>query len=449
MSNVDVTHCMPHPHIGETLTVNFLRHRLPNGVLLVNYHLPDVTGTQEIDVVVLNYNGVYLLEVKHWYGAIEGDQVHWRHASGDLRRSPIPVIEQKAKITHGFLAERGWRDVSVTGLVVLSKGTGALQLDDPQKHKVFGLHESLIEALTGREYVFSSSSKILRSSELKRLRQALLDSHVTDAERHVDGYRVLEEHDRGHYVELVAEDIEFPGRNVRIKQYDVPAIGSRQELEDAVGRFKRDMAALLEAGPHPNLVMPLQFVRDESSDERYYLILDWAGEQTLGARLTEGPVPHDEQLRILSDIASALAHCHAQGVYHRNLSPTSIYLGGDGGKVGDFDFAKVPTVTKTLAKTGKLLIQGRHVSPEQAFQASDIDQRADIYSLGAIWYDMLFRPEPDAVIDRSCIDDAPLPADGKEILRMMLAESRSERPQSMSEVREWLDLLTPARDTVR
>jgi len=71
----EVVHCHPNPHIGETLTVNFLRHHLPGGVLLVNYHLPDGAGTQEIDVVVLNYNGVYLLEVKHWYGPIEADQV--------------------------------------------------------------------------------------------------------------------------------------------------------------------------------------------------------------------------------------------------------------------------------------------------------------------------------------------------------------------------------------
>ena len=71
----------------------------------------------------------------------------------------------------------------------------------------------------------------------------------------------------------------------------------------------------------------------------------------------------------------------------------------------------------------------------------EIDVRADIYSLGAGWYDMLFRPDADAVIERARIDDAPIPADGKEILRMMLAEPRSERPESMGEVQRWLALL--------
>ena len=442
MTNVKVTHCHPNPHIGETLTVNYLRHHLPGGVLLVNYHLPDGAGTQEIDVVVLNHNGVYLLEVKHWYGSIEADQVHWRHASGDLRPSPIPIIEQKAKIMHGFLASQGWEKLSVVGLVVLSKGTVALKVSDPQAHKVFGLHESLVEALTGRDYVFHPRSRTLRSSEIRRLRNAILDSHVTDAERRVAGYRVLEEHDRQHYVELVAEHPEVAGWKVRIKQYDVPAIGSARELEEAVGRFKRDMAALVKAGPHPNLVMPHQFQRDESSDERYYLVLEWAGDQTLADRLGGGPLEPGEQLRILNDVAAALAHCHAQGVFHRNLSPASVYLTPGGrAKAGDFDFAKVPTISRTLAQSGAPLVVGRHVAPEQAFHASDVDARADIYSLGAVWYDMLFRPAADEPLDRTRINDAPLSADGREVLRAMLAERRRERPATMAEVQHWLDLL--------
>ena len=441
MSNIEVIHCHPHAHEGETLTVNYLRYQLPGGTLLVNYHLPDGGGTLEIDVVVINRNGVYLLEVKHWLGAIEADQLHWRHASGDLRPSPLPIIEQKAKIVNGFLKSRGWHDVSVMGLVVLSKGTGALKISDPQAHKVFGLHESLIQALTGREYVFHPRSRTFSPTEQVRLRQVLVDSHVAAAERRVGGYRVLDAQDRGHYVELRAEDPEFAGRKVRIKQYDVPSVGSQRELEEAVVRFKRDMAALFNAGAHPNLVRPLQFLRDAASDERYYLIQEWAGDHTLAERLVAGTLTPAEQAVILKDIAAGLGHCHAQGVIHRNLAPHSIYLANGRASVGDFDFAKVPTISHTLAQTGKLLVSGRHIAPEQAFHARDVDERADIYSLGALWYDMLFRPEPDAVLERARIAAAPLSEDGKSILAMLVAERRSERPGSMTEVRQWLETL--------
>jgi len=214
-------------------------------------------------------------------------------------------------------------------------------------------------------------------------------------------------------------------------------------LEEAVTRFKRDMAALYNAGAHPNLVRPLQFMRDMTSDERYYLIQEWAGEQTLADRLAAGPIPLADQHRILNDVAAGLAHCHAQGVIHRNLTPGSVILTADGrAKVSDFDFAKVPAIGHTLRQTGKLLVSGRHVAPEQVFHAHAVDERIDIYSLGVLWYDMLFRPGPDEALDRARIAAAPLSEDGKAILQMMVAESRADRPKTMVEVQTWLGTIT-------
>lgn len=444
MSNVKVSYCNPNspPHIGEKLTVNYLTQHLGSGEILVNYYLADPPATQEIDLVVINSNGVYLLEVKHWWGKIEGDQKYWLHSSGDRRDSPIATIEHKARVMNSFLKDRGWQQISVTGLVVLSKGAAQLNIDDPNAHKVFGLHQSLVEALTGREYIFNPNYPHLTQTKVHQIRNEIFSSHVADAERWVYGYRIEAERERDQYVELIGQDPEFRSRKVRIKQYDIEAIGSGRELEEAISRFKRDMAALFEAGEHPNLVRPQKFHRDEASDERYYLILDQADTETLADRLAASPIELEEQLRILNDVAAGLAHCHAHNVYHRNLSPASIYLTQQGtAKVGDFDFAKVPTVSRTLAQTGKTLVSGRHVSPEQAFHASDIDQRADIYSLGAVWYDMLFGPRPDENIERERIETAPLPDDAKEILRMMLAERRAERPESMQEVQDWLKTL--------
>lgn len=443
MPKVEVINCAPHPHVGETLTTNYLRHHLPSGSVLVNYYLPNPPGTLEIDLVVVNSNGVYILEVKHWAGRIEADQVHWLHSSGDQRDSPITIIEHKARKMQGFLKNKGWGHASVVGLVVLSKGTGAFHSTDPNDHKVFGLHKTLIDALTGPKYIHPNKYPLAGEDAVSRLRRVILNNRVADAERRVAGYRVLSERERGHYVELEAEDPEFPGRHkVRIKQYDVPVVGSQEEINKAVARFKRDMSALVRAGPHPNLLMPYKFHRDESSDERYYLILEWSGEQTLAERINAGPVGLKEQIHILKSTVAALAHCHGREVIHRNLSAASIYLYPDRHvKVGNFDFARVPAVTRTLAQTGILTLVGRHISPEQQFQARDVDARADIYSLGAVWYDMLFRPDPDAVLDQAKIDDAPLTNDGKEILHMMVAEHRSGRPRSMEEVQEWLALL--------
>lgn len=448
MNKVQVKHCGPRPHRGETLTANYLRHHLPAGKILVNYYLPVYHSTREIDLVVLTHSGVYLLEVKHWTGAIKADQKTWRHR-GENRPNPIPTIQNKAKIMHSFLERRNWHNVSVLGLVVLSKGREALGVhgsirDEVLEEKVrqeidenvFGLHSSLVDVLTSRK--FHPDRRTLQNTELNELCDTIFTAHVNDVERQIHGYHILKEQDRGHYVELIGET-EFSDK-VRIKQYDVPYVGSERELDRAIDRFRRDMDALKAAGRHINLLMPYRFRRDENSDERHYLILEWTGDQTLADRLAAGPIELSEQKRILADIADGLAHCHQRGIYHRNLSPSSVYLTPQGrAVVGDFDFARVPTVSRTLSTQSKSLIVGRHVAPEQLMQLPEIDQRADVFSLGVIWYDMVFRPAEDDAVERERIATAPLPDYDKDVMRMMLTTSHLERIQSMQEVQQYLD----------
>lgn len=441
----ETIHCWPHSHIGEALTTNYLRHHLSSGsAVLVNYYLPHPPGTLEIDHVVINHNGVYLLEGKHWT-QIEADQVQWRNRCGDPVRSPITSIEHRAKVMHGFLERRGWGHVSVVGLVVLSRKPDEFNCTDPNAHKVFELSESLITALTGREYVFRPTSPTLSSGEVDRLRRVILDNHVAEAQPRIAGYRVLCRRDRGYYIDIEGEDPEFPGHKLRIKQYDVPEVSSTTEIEKAVCRFRRDMAALVKAGPHPNLLMPYKFHCDQSYDERYYLVIEWPRGQTLAERISAGLVDLAEQFCVLKGVAAALVRCHERGVIHRNLTPQAIYLTNDGiVKVGDFDFAKMPAVTRSLSTTGVFPAPGRHASPEVVFNAHDVDARADIYSLGAVWYDMLFRPAADDPLKRKRIARAPISGGGRELLRCMLAEQRKSRIKSMTRVKSRLDKL--ARD---
>lgn len=442
--SVKVIQCGPHAHPGEVLTTNYLRHHLPCGsIVLVNYYLRDRLGTLEIDHVVINRNGVYLLEVKHWI-RIEANQVHWRNKCGDLVKSPIISIERKVRVMHGFLKEqsREWERVSVVGLVVLSRKPDEFNCTDPNAHKVFELNESLIEALTDREYVFRPSSPTLSSDEIDRLQTAILDSHVTEAERLVAGYRVLSRRDRGYYIDIEGQDPQFPDHKVRIKQYDVPQASSTVEIENAVRRFKRDMTALTQAEPHPNLLMPHKFHCDTSYSERYYLVMEWPWGRTLAERIAAGPIILAEQLHILKNVAAALAHCHEQRVIHRNLTPHAIYLTTDGRvKVGDFDFAKMPAVTRSLSLTGVFPVSGRHVSPEVVFNVHDVDGRADIYSLGTVWYDMLFCPAADDPLERRRIARTQMSKDSQNLLHSMVADQRSKRIKSMAKVKDRLDKL--------
>ena len=145
-------------------------------------------------------------------------------------------------------------------------------------------------------------------------------------------------------------------------------------------------------------------------------------------------------------VAAALAHCHAHGVVHRNLSPASVYLAADGQvRVGDFDFARMPTVSRTITlrilDVQTSLLAGRHVSPEQKLDLHDVDKRADLYALGVLWYDMLFAPMPDAPLERERINESPLPPAGLKLLHTLVAESRAERVSSAAAVLQQLEAL--------
>jgi len=441
---IQVRYCKGHisPHVGEELTAVYLRQNLPDGVLLVNYYLPDGTGMLEMDVVVINQNGVYVLEVKHWWGKIEAYPDHWRHVnSNEKRDNPTPGVQRKASVLYSWLQKQGWAQVSVKGFTVLSKGLKLLERSPGYGYAdwEFTLDQKLLAALTGRQYVHDHRWPRLSSTQIQRLADTLFATHQPNGAVQLFGFRVTGRQERGYYADLTAVDLEIPTRQVRIKAYRLPGISSGTELETAVKQFKRDMNALLQAGAHPNLVYPLKFLRDPSADDGYFLILDWPGEQTLADRLADGPLPLAQQWPILHDVATALAHCHKQGVVHRNLSPASVYLAANGqARLGDFDFARVPvishTFTRSMLDSTLSLLTGRYVAPEQKLNLHYIDERADVYALGALWYDMLFAPPPDAPLLRERIEETPLSATAKQFWQTLVAEGRLERPSAMSDV---------------
>jgi len=139
-------------------------------------------------------------------------------------------------------------------------------------------------------------------------------------------------------------------------------------------------------------------------------------------------------------------HCHEQRVIHRNLTPHAIYLTDDGEvKVGDFDFAKMPAVTLSLSSTGIFPTGGRHLAPEVDLDVHDADERADIYSLGAVWYDMVCCPDADDdPLEVERIAKTQLPGGSRSLLESMLVKGREERRKrlgSMAQVKKRLDKL--------
>lgn len=440
------TSCAPGAHIGEQLARDFLMHELATsrGFLLTNYHHPDGNGTQEIDLLLINERGVWVIEVKHWFGRIDADAVYWLHA-GQRQHSPVISIEGKARTIATAMQSAGFTNVSVVGLVVLTRHQGRFGSYPPDEHyrKVFRLTRPLIDAVTGTEYRYRPHNATLTPTMMQQIADTLVQRTVDPERRIIGSYRLLRELEPGEgFRAYEAQHVRFPNMRSRVKRYQVTGYTTRAELDAAVRRFEQDMHALLQLDS-PTIVRAIDFLSDADSDDIYWMLTEWIEGQSLRDRLDNpAPLTADEQIHILRALTTGLALCHAKGMLHRNVAPAGIYLADDGTvKLGDFDFARVPGAGKTISVTGQPLTTSKYTAPELRDSFRPADPRADLYSLGAIWYDMVLRRPAEEPVILAKIEEADLPGDVQEVMRDLLSPQPHKRPASVAEVGEWLALL--------
>src|SRR5438046_1612284 len=130
-----------------------------------------------------------------------------------------------------------------------------------------------------------------------------------------------------------------------------------------------------------------------------YLVMECVEGETLARRLEKGPLPLEQVLKFGAQIADALDRAHRSGIVHRDLKPGNIMLTPGGAKLLDFGLAKAATAlastaTVTAVRTARVTEAGtivgtfKYMSPEQ-IEGKDLDGRSDIFSLGAVLYEMV------------------------------------------------------------
>ena len=230
--------------------------------------------------------------------------------------------------------------------------------------------------------------------------------------------------------------------------------------ETARKRFLRE-AKSAAALDHPFICHIHEIGAAEGKD---FIAMEYVEGQNLKDRLLKGPLIINEVLQIASEISQALEQAHTKNIVHRDLKPANIMLTADEHvKVMDFGLAKClepgqtgsEQVTLTrLTKEGALLGTVSYMSPEQ-LAGQDVDTRSDIFSFGAILYEMLAGVHPfqkaELMETASAIlrDEAPLlsryqdqiPEVLQHTVRKMLAKKPSKRYQSVHEIRTNLSAL--------
>ena len=174
------------------------------------------------------------------------------------------------------------------------------------------------------------------------------------------------------------------GRKVVVKVLP-PEMAAGVNIE----RFRREiqLAASLQ---HPHIV-PLH-AAGQAGDLFYYTMPLVEGESLRAKLAREGELPVPETIRILVDVADALAYAHAHGVVHRDIKPDNVLISGSHAVVTDFGVAKAvsaATGSTTLTSLGVALGTPAYMAPEQAAADPHVDHRADLYAVGAMAYEML------------------------------------------------------------
>ncbi len=245
--------------------------------------------------------------------------------------------------------------------------------------------------------------------------------------------------------------------------------GHLSDNPEAKQRFDREARAISSLN-HPNICTMHDVGHQDGID---YLVMEYLEGETLAERLTKGPLPTEQVLKIGIEICEGLERAHKSGVVHRDLKPGNVMLTKTGAKLMDFGLAKAtasgaapassltvsisgPT-SEPLTAHGTIVGTFQYMSPEQA-EGQEADARSDIFSMGALLYEMItgkraFAGKSQASIVAAILASEPAPISTiqpmtppalGQVVKTCLAKDPEERFQTVHDLKLQLKWIAEA-----
>ena len=210
-------------------------------------------------------------------------------------------------------------------------------------------------------------------------------------------------------------------------------------------RFTREARTLARLN-HPNIVSVFEF---GNVDDVYYFLMEFVDGSTLREVVRAGQLQPEHALAIVPHLCDALQYAHDHGVVHRDIKPENILMAKDGSvKVADFGLSRIVNngaQAAYLTQTHQVLGTPRYMAPEQFEGARQVDHRADIYSLGVVFYEMLTGELP---IGRFAVPSQKVQVDIRldEVVLRTLEKEPQRRYQSASQIKSDLHSISLQSD---
>lgn len=257
----------------------------------------------------------------------------------------------------------------------------------------------------------------------------------------VDTYRLIRPLGQGGFAEVWEAERETDGRRVALKVLTEVRADSARALE----RFEQEgrLAASLSS---PRCV----YVFDAGAWEGHpYIAMELMPGGTLAGRIEAGPLPSRQAVDCVLDVLDGLEAAQREGILHRDVKPSNVFLDADGrAKIGDFGISKSLEADSKLSQTGAFLGTPYYASPEQ-IAAEPLDLRSDLYSVGAMLYELVTGKLPYLGTNASQVlaqvltrDPVPFAQTGvnvpmglQVVILRLLAKAREKRYQTYEQAR--------------